>query len=173
MSMSLGERHPTSVNITKSGSPHKKLLCAAQCVIFSSWEFFVLVTNVSNSTVLYSPDLILILSSRFIDRAYLAARTACTHRFFIDIGSSGYPLCTCARGASGPCLFYLVGRVVVLQNKRPEVNALLCEWALLYLYRLCFLQQCFGLPSHPVLFHETYMAILKVRVNECDLQMPL
>lgn len=67
----------------------------------------------------------------FIDRAYLPARSACTHLPAIDISSNGYPVCVCwdelcACRVLGPCLFYLVWRVVALENKRPRVEALLC-----------------------------------------------
>lgn len=40
----------------------------------------------------------------------------------------------CVQNTRGPCLFYLVWRVVVLQNKRAQVEALLCEWASQFIF---------------------------------------
>lgn len=81
-----------------------------------------------------------------------------------------------------PCLLYLVWRVVVLQNKRPWVEALFLEWAVVFIYIWVYRQwllkqpqrspwQHFSLLSHPVLLHRINTLVLKVRVWYYDLLM--
>lgn len=74
----------------------------------------------------------------FIDRAYLPWGALAFRLPSIDISSSGVP-CLCVLGwtvcrALGPCLFYLVWSVVMLRNIRLQVEALLCKWALFFIF---------------------------------------
>lgn len=109
---------------------------AAHSGIASSWDY-TLVYRTQHFPVSQMQPVYLIsalsLACVFIDRAYLPVRSAHTHLLPVVISSSGYLLCVSVALRSAR-VSYLFWGIVVLQNKRPWVKALLCEWALLYSY---------------------------------------
>lgn len=117
---------------------------AANCGTMSLWLycFFNECCFLHESAAACSPRLSLIISACLYRSGLSPVRSAHVHLPSTAISSSsGYPgyVCVhigmnCAQNARGPCLFYLVWRVVALQNKRAQVEAFLCEWASLFIF---------------------------------------
>lgn len=114
---------------------------AANCGSISSWVYCLVNECFFSMSQpwMCSPQLSLIVSLCFYRSGLSPMRSPRIHLPSIDISISGYPVCVCVLGwivcrALAPCLFYLVWRVVALQNKRPQVEALLCKWALLFIF---------------------------------------